>query len=39
VAAGADVNAKDIDGFTPLTKAKSGKKSDVATFLAANGAK
>jgi len=35
---GADVNAKDEDGYTPLSIAVSGGRTDVADFLIAKGA-
>ncbi|MDB4341697.1 ankyrin repeat domain-containing protein [bacterium] len=38
LAAGTDVNAKDVDGWTPLHNAASGGHKEIAELLIANGA-
>ena len=37
LAAGADVNAKDNDGYTPLVKAREQKKTAMVTYLKSKG--
>ncbi len=36
---GADVNARDFEGYSPLVRAKANRNEDIAKLLTANGGK